>query len=79
MCTFSQCEPDSVITGAGVEELTHYAMQVRAFGQCEVLEWVMRAGLSRFDMCSPSLPLLTCFFCAAVRSKVRQSTDGKRG
>ena len=70
MCTFSQCEPDSVITGAGVEELTHYAMQVGAFGQCEVLEWVMRAGLSHFDMCSPSLPLLTCFFAqlCAVRS-----------
>ena len=75
MCTFSQCEPDSVITGAGVEELTHYAMQVRAFGQCEVLEWVMRAGLSRFDMCSPSLPLLADLFFFAQLCAVRSDSQ----
>lgn len=41
MCTFSQCEPDAVITGSASEQDSEYAMQVKASGQVEVLEWVL--------------------------------------
>ena len=46
MNTFTQCEPDSVLTGSGGEHLTDYSMQLKAFGQLEVLEWVARDSLS---------------------------------
>ena len=42
MCTFSQCEPVAVITGSASEQDSEYAMQVKASGQVEVLEWVLR-------------------------------------
>lgn len=31
MCTFSQCEPDAVITGSASEQDSEYAMQVQSF------------------------------------------------
>lgn len=46
MNTFTQCEPDSVITGSGAEHVVSYAMQFKAFGQVEVVAWVASPDLS---------------------------------
>ena len=40
--TYTQCEPDGVITGHGSTQVSEYAFQLKGFGQIEAIEWVMR-------------------------------------
>ena len=46
--TFSQAEPDAVITGLGRVSLTSYKVLVRLWGQTEAAEWTLKPTPSGF-------------------------------
>jgi hypothetical protein len=47
--TYTQCEPDDVLTAAGTIHLTVYTYQMKIAGQWESVEWVMRPTPNGFQ------------------------------
>lgn len=47
--TYSQCEPDHVLTGRGHTRLASYSFQTKLFGQWEAVEWALRPNANGFQ------------------------------
>lgn len=47
--TYTQCEPDHVLTGAGTIHLTEFAYQLKCAGQWEAVEWVLKPTPNGFQ------------------------------
>ena len=47
--TYTQCEPDDVLTAAGTIHLTMYTYQLKVAGQWEAVEWVLKPTPNGFQ------------------------------